>query len=125
MKTVQDTYSLLDRYVKHQIVSEQELQASWLACNDVVLRISRRHYSKRQGYGSTQWYSQVQGRSIKQYDRHTERVLMFIQFLTENIDDPIPLNIDRYTKRFMWLEFLLTCRCYGINLGLDHLTLIS
>lgn len=123
MKTVQDTYNLIDRYVKHDIISEEELQASWLACNDIVSRISRKHFYKRQSYGSVQWYSQVQGKSIKQYDRHTERVMMFIQFLTENIDDPVPLNIDRYTKRFMWIEFLLTCKCYGINLGLGHLPL--
>lgn len=123
MREVQDTYALIDRYIKHTIKSEEELQAAWLAVNDVVLRISRRHFQKRQGYGAKQWYSTVEGRAVKNYDRHTDRMMMFIQFMTENIDDSIALNIERYKCRFMWLEFLLTCKSYGIALGLEHLPL--
>lgn len=123
MKKVQDTYELIGRYIKHELRNEEELQAAWLACNDVVLRISRRHFQKRQSFGAVQWYSHIEGKAVKNYDRHIERMTMFIQFLTENIEDSVALNIERYTRRFMWLEFLLTCRCYGIALGIDHLPL--
>lgn len=123
MKEVQDTYALIERYIKHEIYNEEELQASWLAINDVVLRISRRHFQKRQGYGAKEWHTFAEGRAVKQYDRHTDRMMMFIQFMTENIDDSTALNIERYKCRFMWLEFLLTCKTYGIALGLEHLPL--
>lgn len=127
--TKQDVFDLIDLYRRDLLKGEEELQAAWVATSDLVHSVSKKHYKRRQSYGKhspgspRQWYTPIQSNNCRDYDRHINRMLMFLQFCKENIDVNMPLTVARYQHRFMWLELIHETKSHGINLGIDDLSL--
>lgn len=110
--------SLLDKLRKDIPMTRSEKEAAWVVLSDLANCLSRRHYKKRQWTLKDSWYLPPDQWNQDNYDRHTDRMLIILEFMKGYNDLDMNLVISRLKTRVTWIELCLEARYLGINLEL-------
>ena len=114
---LEDRNELLDKLRSGSSMTREEREASWVALSDLASCLSRKHYGRKQWCPKDTWYLPPNPHEEKEYAKHTERMLVILEFMKAYPDD-INLVISRLKARVTWIELVVEARSLGISLEL-------
>ena len=99
-------------------MTKEQRDAAWVCLSDLASCLARRHYGRKQWSPKNAWFVAPNSYEEKDYYKHTERMLVVLDFLKGYPDDDINLVIARLKARVTWIELVLEAKSLGINLEL-------
>jgi len=115
---LEDRNKLLDKLRSGSFMSKEEKDAAWVCLSDLASCLAKRHYKRKQWCPKEAWYLPPNSYEEQDYYKHTERMLVVLDFLKGYPDDEINLVIARLKARVTWVELVLEATTLGINLEL-------
>lgn len=123
--TLEDRNNLLDKLRKDIPMTSEEKEASWVCLSDLATCVSRRHFKKKQWTFPKYWWVPVSKYNQSAYDKHTDRMLIILEFMRcyQHLD--MNLVISRLKSRITWIELILEAKTLGLNLELGDVAKAS
>lgn len=115
---LEDRNELLDKLRSSSSMTKDEKDAAWVCLSDLASCLAKRHYRRKQWCPKEAWYQPPNSYEEQDYYKHTERMMVVLEFLKGYLDDDINLVIARLKARVTWVELVLEARSLGINLEL-------
>lgn len=115
---LEDRNELLDKLRSGSFMSKDEKNAAWVCLSDLASCLAKRHYKRKQWCPKEAWYLPPSSYDEQNYDKHTERMMIVLDFLKGYPNDEINLVISRLKARVTWVELVLEAKTLGINLEL-------
>lgn len=113
-----DRNELLDKLRRGLPMKREERDAAWVVLSDLATCLARRHYKRKQWSPRDSWYLPPDSWNEDNYSKHTERMLIILEFMKGYNNLDMNLVISRLKTRSTWIELCLEARVLGINLDL-------
>lgn len=116
---LEDRNELLNKLRFSSSMTREERDASWVSLSDLASCLARKHYKKAQWKPREAWWIPPNSsHEEREYAKHTERMLVILEFLKAYPDTDINLVISRLKARVTWVELVIEARSLGISLEL-------